>query len=77
MATRPPTHVDTHAAQRAHASVFVDGVVGGAVLSVLSIVWGHVVHPSIPLFAWVAAMVIDFWIRFAIVKRRLVAVTDE
>lgn len=68
-----PDSVEAHAAQVAQAKVFVDGVVGGVVLAGVWGVLGGAINPGLPLFVFIALLVIDFWIRFAAIKRRLAA----
>jgi len=69
--------VEAHAAKDAQAKVFFDGIVGGAAIAAVVGILGLSIHPSIPLLVWIAALVIDFWIRFAIGKRQLVAANEE
>ncbi len=68
---------EAHASQAARAMVFYDGIVGGAALAVVCGVLGLAINASILMLVWSATMVIDFWIRFAMIKRRLAPAIDK
>ncbi len=69
--------VEVHAAHVAQAKVFFDGIVGAVAVAVVIGVLGFAINAAVSLLVWAAVMVIDYWIRFAIVKRRLTTVTVE
>ena len=69
--------VEAHAAKDAQAKVFFDGILGGAALAVVLGLLGLPINPSILLLVWATALVIDFWIRFAIAKHQLAIANKE
>ena len=70
--SREPDSVERIAATEAQAKTFIDAVVLGTILGCALIIW-DVIPASVAVIGLVVVLVIDFYVRFAVLKSHAVA----